>query len=97
MASLYKLKMSRARTGQVPDEGLRRLGHDCGSGLISAVGVGCAVGVVSALLGREAVFEHWQRCLLGLMADLKRESISPTALAAGVAVQTLQEFLAFFV
>jgi SRSO17 transposase len=46
---------------------------------------------------REATFEHWERYLLGLMADLKRKSIEPIALAAGVAVRTLQEFLAFFV
>ena len=46
---------------------------------------------------RQATFEHWQRYLLGLMADLKRKSIEPIALGAGVAVRTLQEFLAFFV
>lgn len=46
---------------------------------------------------REKTFDHWQRYLLGLMADLKRKSIEPIALAAGVAVRTLQEFLAFFV
>ncbi len=46
---------------------------------------------------REGTFEHWQCYLLGLMADLKRKSIEPIALAAGVAVRTLQEFLAFFV
>ena len=42
-------------------------------------------------------FDHFQRYLLGLMTDLKRKSIEPIALAAGVAVRTLQEFLAFFV
>ena len=42
-------------------------------------------------------FDHWEKYLLGLMADLKRKSIEPIALAAGVAVRTLQEFLAFFV
>ncbi len=41
-------------------------------------------------------FGHWEEYLLGLMADLKRKSIEPIALAAGVAVRTLQEFLAFF-
>ena len=46
---------------------------------------------------RERTFKHWERYLLGLMADLKRKSIEPIALAAGVAVRTLQEFLAFFV
>ena len=57
-----------------------------------------------ALLGRfrscfkkEATFHHWQRYLLGLMADLKRKSIEPIALAAGVPVRTLQEFLSQFV
>ena len=43
----------------------------------------------------DRTFDHWQRYLLGLMADLKRKSIEPIALAAGVAVRTLQEFLAF--
>ena len=46
---------------------------------------------------RGSTFAHWERYLLGLMADLKRKSIEPIALAAGVAVRTLQEFLAFFV
>lgn len=45
---------------------------------------------------REGTFVHWERYLLGLMADLKRKSIEPIALAAGVPVRTLQEFLAFF-
>ena len=47
--------------------------------------------------GRETTFGHWERYLLGLMADLKRKSIEPIALAAGVPVRTLQEFLAFLV
>lgn len=46
---------------------------------------------------RQTTFGHFQRYLLGLMADLKRKSIEPIALAAGVPVRTLQEFLAFFV
>ena len=46
---------------------------------------------------RQATFDHFQRYLLGLMTDLKRKSIEPIALAAGVAVRSLQEFLAFFV
>jgi hypothetical protein len=37
-----------------------------------------------------------QKYLLGLMAELKRKSIEPIALASGVAVRTLQEFLAFY-
>lgn len=41
-------------------------------------------------------FAHWQRYLLGLLADLKRKSIEPIALAAGAAVRTLQEFLSTF-
>jgi len=45
---------------------------------------------------KDATFKHWERYLLGLMADLKRKSIEPIALAAGVPVRTLQEFLAFF-
>jgi SRSO17 transposase len=45
----------------------------------------------------EPTFRHWERYLLGLLADLKRKSIEPIALAAGVPVRTLQEFLAFFV
>jgi SRSO17 transposase len=45
----------------------------------------------------EPSFKHLQRYLLGLLTDLKRKSIEPIALAAGVPVRTLQEFLAFFV
>jgi SRSO17 transposase len=58
---------------------------------------------LAALLSRfrgcfqtQKTFGHWEKYLLGLMADLKRKSIEPIALAAGVAVRTLQEFLAFF-
>jgi SRSO17 transposase len=46
---------------------------------------------------RQATFNHFQCYLLGLMASLKRKSIEPIALAAGTAVRSLQEFLAFFV
>jgi SRSO17 transposase len=45
---------------------------------------------------RASTFAHWERYLLGLMADLKRKSIEPIALAAGTAVRTLQEFLSTF-
>lgn len=45
---------------------------------------------------RETTFGHGQRYLSGLLADLKRKSIEPIALATGVPVRTLQEFLAFF-
>ena len=46
--------------------------------------------------GRASTFAHWERYLLGLLADLKRKSIEPIALAAGTAVRTLQEFLSTF-
>jgi SRSO17 transposase len=45
---------------------------------------------------RDKTFVYLQTYMLGLMADLKRKSIEPIALASGVAVRTLQEFLAFF-
>ena len=45
---------------------------------------------------REATFEHFQRYMLGLQTELDRKSIEPIALAAGVPVRTLQEFLQFF-
>jgi len=45
---------------------------------------------------RQTTFEHFQRYLLGLQTELDRKSIEPIALAAGVAVRTLQEFLQFF-
>ncbi len=45
---------------------------------------------------RDKTFSYMQDYILGLMADLKRKSIEPMALACGVAVRTLQEFLAFF-
>ena len=49
-----------------------------------------------ACFKKEQTFKHWERHLLRLMADLKRKSIEPIALAAGVAVRTLREFPAFF-
>jgi SRSO17 transposase len=45
---------------------------------------------------RQNTFEYWQSYVSGLMSDLKRKSIEPIALSAGIAVRTLQEFLAFF-
>ncbi|MCH5372609.1 MAG: IS701 family transposase [Planctomycetes bacterium] len=45
---------------------------------------------------RVSSFSHWERYIVGLITDLKRKSIEPIALAAGVPVRTLQEFLAFF-
>lgn len=46
---------------------------------------------------RSASFAHCQLYMFGLLADLKRKSIEPIALAAGMAVRTLQEFLQFYV
>jgi SRSO17 transposase len=46
-------------------------------------------------MGRASNFGHLVAYVLGLMADLKRKSIEPIALAAGAAVRTLQEFLSF--
>ena len=46
---------------------------------------------------REGTFGYWMKYILGLLADLKRKSVEPIALAAGIPVRTLQEFLAFFV
>jgi SRSO17 transposase len=44
---------------------------------------------------RASNFRHLLAYVLGLLADLKRKSIEPIALAAGSAVRTLQEFLSF--
>jgi SRSO17 transposase len=46
-------------------------------------------------LKRASNFAHLSTYLVGLLADLKRKSIEPIALAADTAVRTLQEFLAF--
>ena len=54
------------------------------------------LGVFRPCFKRTASFDHWERYIVGLITDLKRKSIEPIALAAGVAVRTLQEFLAFF-
>ena len=45
---------------------------------------------------RDKTFAYLEKYILGLLSDVKRKSIEPIALAAGVAVRTLQEFLAFF-
>jgi len=45
---------------------------------------------------REKTLLYWKKYILGLMADLKRKSIEPIALAADVPVRTLQEFLTDF-
>ena len=41
----------------------------------------------------EPTFAHLEHYILGLLADLKRKSVEPIALAAGVPVRTLQEVL----
>jgi SRSO17 transposase len=41
----------------------------------------------------QPTFAHLETYILGLLADLKRKSVEPMALAAGVPVRTLQEFL----
>lgn len=46
-------------------------------------------------LRRGSNVAHLLAYVLGLIADLKRKSIEPIALAAGATVRTLQEFLAF--
>lgn len=46
--------------------------------------------------GRQATFDYFELYVVGLMANFKRKSIEPIALMAGVAVRSLQEFLAFF-
>ena len=46
-------------------------------------------------LKRASNYGHLLAYVLGLLADLKRKSIEPIALAAGAAVRTLQEFLSF--
>jgi len=45
---------------------------------------------------RDKTFRYLEKYILGLLSDVKRKSIEPIALACGVAVRTLQEFLAFF-
>lgn len=42
---------------------------------------------------REPTFKHFLTYILGLMGDLPRKNVEAIALAAGVAVRTLQEFL----
>jgi len=46
---------------------------------------------------RNVTFRYFLFYIACLMAEIKRKSIEPIALAAGVPVRTLQEFLAFFV
>jgi SRSO17 transposase len=46
---------------------------------------------------KSVTFNHFQSYLIGLLADLRRKSIEPIALASGTAVRTMQEFLSMFV
>lgn len=46
---------------------------------------------------RRCTLGHFLFYVLGLMADLKRKSVEPIALACGKAVRTLQEFLSLYV
>ena len=46
---------------------------------------------------RDKTQTYWVKYLAGLMADVTRKSIEPIALAAGVTVRTLQEFLSMYV
>lgn len=54
------------------------------------------VGSFRPCFKRAATFDYFQSYLLGLMAELRRKSIEPIALACGIAVRTLQEFLSMF-
>jgi SRSO17 transposase len=58
--------------------------------------LGQYLGKIRHCFKRDKTFGYLQKYLVGLMADLKRKSIEPIALASGVPVRTLQEFLAFF-
>ncbi len=48
-------------------------------------------------LKRHNTFRQFCSHLPGLMADLDRQSTVPIALATGMAVRTLQEFLVLFI
>lgn len=54
------------------------------------------VGMFRPCFRKSVTFEYFQFYLLGLMADLKRKSVEPIALASGVPVRTLQELLSHF-
>lgn len=45
---------------------------------------------------RDVTFEYFQIYVLGLLAELKRKSIEPIALASATPVRTMQEFLSMF-
>jgi len=54
------------------------------------------VSVFEPCFKKAVTFGHFQCYLMGLMADLRRKSIEPIALASGTAVRTMQEFLSMF-
>ena len=74
-----------------------------GASIMTADQIGSLQPALVALLAkfrncfqREKTFGYWMKYIVGLLSDLKRKSIEPIALAAGIPVRTLQEFLAFF-
>ena len=54
------------------------------------------IGAFRPCFRRRVTFDYFQSYLLGLMAELRRKSVEPIALACGVAVRTMQEFLSMF-
>ena len=54
------------------------------------------LGAFEACFRRAVTFGYLETYVVGLMADIKRKSIEPIALAAEVPVRTLQEFLSAF-
>jgi SRSO17 transposase len=52
--------------------------------------------VLRPCFGRQATFDYMLHYTLGLLTDLPRKSVEPIALAAGIPVRNLQEFLAYF-
>ena len=54
------------------------------------------VGSFEPCFKKSVTFGHFQSYLVGLLADLRRKSIEPIALASGKAVRTMQEFLSMF-
>ena len=55
------------------------------------------LGVFRPCFKQRVSFGYWKTYITGLITDLQRKSIEPIALAAGIAVRTMQEFLADFV
>ena len=54
------------------------------------------VGSFEPCFRKAVTFDHFQSYLVGLLADLRRKSIEPIALASGTPVRTMQEFLSMF-